>query len=34
MWVDKGCEVYNKNVQKLVEIYSTENEEKSCDWKI
>ena len=30
MWVDKGREFYNKDVQKLVELYSTENEEKSC----
>ena len=30
MWVDKGQEFYNKDVQKLVELYSTENEEKSC----
>ena len=30
MWVDKGREFYNKNVQKLVERYSTENEETSC----
>ena len=30
MWVDKGGEFYNKDVQKLVELYSTENEEKSC----
>ena len=31
MWVDKGREFYNKDVRKLVEIYSTENEEKkSC----
>ena len=30
MWVDKGREFYNKDVQKLVEIYSTENEEISC----
>ena len=30
MWVDKGLKLYNKDVQKLVEIYSTENEEKSC----
>ena len=30
MWVDKGLEVYNKDVQKLVELYSTENEEKYC----
>ena len=28
MWVDKGREFYNKDVRKLVEIYSTENEEK------
>ena len=30
MWVDKGREFYNKDVQKLGELYSTENEEKSC----
>ena len=30
MWVDKGREFYNKDVQKLVELYSTQNEEKSC----
>ena len=30
MWVDKGWEFYNKDVQKLFELYSTENEEKSC----
>ena len=30
MWVDQGPEFYNKDVQKLVELYSTENEEKSC----
>ena len=24
-WVDKGREFYNKDVQKLVELYSTEN---------
>ena len=29
MWVDKGRQFYNKDVQKLVELYSTENEEKS-----
>ena len=29
-WVDKGREFYNKYVQKLVELYSTGNEEKSC----
>ena len=30
MWVDKGRQFHNKDVQKLVELYSTENEEKSC----
>lgn len=31
VWVDKGKEFYNKNVKALgVELYSTENEEKSC----
>ena len=30
VWVDRGKEFYNKNVQKLVALYSTENEEKSC----
>ena len=30
MLVNKGREFYNKDVQKLVELYSTENEEKSC----
>ena len=30
IWIDKGREFYNKDVQKLVELYSTENEEKSC----
>ena len=29
MLVDKGREFYNKDVHKLVELYSTENEEKS-----
>ena len=29
-WVDRGREFYNKDVQKLVELYSTENEEKCC----
>ena len=29
LWVDKGKELYNKHVQQLVELYSTENEEKS-----
>ena len=29
-WVYKGREFYNKDVQKLVEFYSTANEEKSC----
>ena len=27
-WVDRGGEFYNKDVQKLVELYSTENEAK------
>ena len=26
-WVDRGRELYKKDVQKLVELYSTENEE-------
>ena len=30
MWVDTGRVFYNKHVQKLVELYSTEKEEKSC----
>ena len=30
MWVDRGCEFYNKDVRKQVELYTTENEEKSC----
>ena len=30
VWVDKGKEFYNKDVQKLVALYSTENEEKAC----
>ena len=30
MWVDKGREFYNKDVHKVVEFYSTENEDKSC----
>jgi len=30
LWTDKGCEFYNKHVRELgVELYSTENEEKS-----
>ena len=29
-WVDRGREFYNKDVEKLVELYFTENEEKSC----
>ena len=29
MWVDKGKEFYNKDVKALIELYSTENEEKS-----
>ena len=30
IWVDKGREFYNKDVKSLIELYSTENEEKSC----
>lgn len=31
LWVDKGKEFYNKDIKVLgVELYSTENEEKSC----
>ena len=30
MWEDKGRKFYNKDVQKLVELYSTESKEKSC----
>ena len=30
MWVDKCRKFYNKDVQKLLELYSTENEEKLC----
>ena len=29
MWVDKGKEFYNKDIKELIELYSTENEEKS-----
>ena len=29
-WVDRGREFCNKDVQKLLELYSTENEDKSC----
>ena len=29
MWVDKGKEFYNKDVKELIELYSTEDEEKS-----
>ena len=29
MWLDKGKEFYNKDVKGLIELYSTENEEKS-----
>jgi len=29
LWVDKGKEFYNAHVQKLITLYSTENEEKS-----
>ena len=28
MWVDKGKEFYNKDLKDLIELYSTENEEK------
>ena len=30
MWVDKGRNFYNIDIEKLFELYSTENEEKSC----
>ena len=31
IWVDKGLEFYNKHARALgVQLYSTENEEKSC----
>ncbi len=30
VWVDKGKEFYNSQVQKIVSLYGTENEEKSC----
>ena len=30
LWVDRGCEFYNKDVRKQVDLYCTENEEKSC----
>ena len=30
MWVDKGHEFYNKDIQKLVELCYTENVKKSC----
>ena len=29
LWTDRGTEFYNENVKDLVELYSTENEEKS-----
>ena len=29
-WIDRYRKFYNKDVQKLVELYSTENEEKCC----
>ena len=29
IWVDKGKELYNKKVKNLIDLYSTENEEKS-----
>ena len=31
MWLDKGRELYNKDVQKLVELYSTETK-KNLVW--
>ena len=30
LWVDDGREYYNKNVQKLIDIYFMKNEEKYC----
>ena len=30
MWVDKGREFYNKDLQKVVDSYCKENEENSC----
>ena len=30
IWVDKDRKFYNKDVEKLVELFSTANEEKSC----
>ena len=30
MWVDKDREFYNNDVQKLAELCSTGNEDKSC----
>ena len=30
MWVDRGCEFANEDVRKQVELYFTENDEKSC----
>ena len=30
LWVGKGREYYSKDVRKVVELPSTENEEKSC----
>ena len=30
IWVDRDRQFYNKNVQKIFQLYSTENEEKSC----
>jgi len=29
LWVDKGKEFYNKDVKSLIDLYSTEKEEKS-----
>ena len=30
MWADKGRKLYNRNVQKLIELYSAEHEDKFC----
>ena len=30
MWIDKDKEFYDKDVQALIELYSTQNEEKSA----
>ena len=33
LWVDRGREFYNKHVQELIPLYSTENEENQALWK-